>query len=240
MNFYSSISEQYDAIFPLNITQVSFIKSYLNKDTENIKLLDIGCGTGSLSIELFGLFDKISAIDTNKQMLESAKKKAAEKNIDFINIGMLDIENSFTENSFDIISCFGNTIVHLPSIEAIELFFENIKAVLKPDGKFLCQIINYDNVLDNNLKGLPTIENNIIKFERFYSLDNSGMINFSTILTIKKTGKVLENNIKLFPLRKKILENALQNAGFNTVNFYGSFTKKEYNNKSLPLVFECF
>ncbi|MBT3208927.1 MAG: class I SAM-dependent methyltransferase [Bacteroidetes bacterium] len=240
MDFYSRISKQYDEVFPLNNSQVSFIKSFSEKNKNEQSLLDIGCGTGSLAISLCDYFAKISAIDTNSQMIASAKKKVGNKKISFCKIGMLEIEKNFPENSFDIVSCFGNTLVHLQNMEEIEAFFRNTKFVLKKTGKFLFQLINYDYVFDSKLKSLPTIENEIIKFERFYSLDENNMLDFSTILFIKETEEIIKNNIKLFPARRKQIIKALQKAGFDTINSYSSFAKTEFNNKSLPLVFECY
>ena len=154
-------------------------------------------------------------------------------------MNILDIDTQFPERSFDLALCFGNTIVHLQNIEDVELFFKKVRLVLKPGEMFLFQIINYDFVLDSNLKGLPTIENEKIKFERHYSLDKNEMIDFSTVLTIKETGEILNNSVKLFPVRKKQAERALKNAGFEHIKSYSSFTKNEYNPRSLPLVFEC-
>lgn len=239
MNFYSSISKYYNEIFPLNNSQISFVRSYLDGAIKNKKLLDIGCGTGGLPIGLYNDFETISAIDTNAEMLELAKNNANGKDIDFRNMSMLDIDTQFPSATFDAVLCFGNTVVHLQNIKDIEKFFAKVKLVLKQGGKFLFQIINYDNVLDNNLKGLPTIENELIKFERRYNLDENNMIDFSTILTIKTTGEVLSNNVKLFPVRKNQVEEALKNAGFEIVKSFSSFTKNEYNPSSLPLVFEC-
>jgi len=238
MDFYSQISNYYNDIFPLNKAQVSFVKSYLDKNSMPKSMLDIGCSTGDLSIELCDYFDVIAAIDTNEKMLEIARTNS--NNIDFLNMSMLDIDSQFPRNVFDFVLCFGNTVVHLQSIDEIEIFFKKAKTVLMEGGKFLFQIINYNNVLDNNLVGLPTIENDRIKFERNYSVDSDNMIDFSTTLTIRSTGAEIVSSIKLFPVRKEQIENALQNAGFEHIVSYSSFTKKEYSNKSLPLVFECY
>ena len=239
MDFYSRISDYYNDIFPLNNAQVTFVMSYLYEDVKSQNLLDIGCGTGLLSIGLSDYFDSISAIDTNEKMLEIARQSAGSKSINFDRISMLDIDTRFEEMSFDTALCFGNTIVHLQNMEEIEQFFKKVRFVLKKGGMFLFQLINYNFVLDSILKGLPTIENEKIKFERNYSVDENGMIDFSTTLTIKETGEKLNNSVKLFPARRNQITNILHSAGFKHVKSYSSFAKHEYNPNSLPLVFEC-
>ncbi|NQU31923.1 MAG: class I SAM-dependent methyltransferase [Bacteroidetes bacterium] len=238
MDFYTRISKYYNDIFPINQAQISFVLSS-SSESGKMKLLDVGCGTGGLSIAISPHFDLISAIDTNDDMLEIARNTSSAKNIDFQNCGMLDIDKDFNDSSFDTVLCFGNTIVHLQSLKEIELFFRKVKQLLKPSGKFLFQLINYDNVLSNSLAGLPTIENDRIKFERSYSLNENGLMDFTTILTVKKTNDMLESNVKLFPVRKLQIETALIETGFETIKTYSSFKKDPYNPQSLPLVFEC-
>lgn len=236
MNFYTQISDYYNYIFPLNKNQLPFVKSC---STNTKKVLDIGCGTGGLAMELSDVYEEVVGIDINKEMIEIAMANNKNVNVDFAVGGMLDIDKQFDSNVFNTVLCFGNTIVHLSNIDEIQLFFRKVKQVLAPDGKFLFQIINYDNVLDNNLTQLPTIENDVVKFERHYKLDVDGMMDFSTILTIKKNKEIICNAVKLFPVRKEQVEKALQNVGFTEINIFSSFTKMKYYQSSLPLVFEC-
>lgn len=236
MDFYTRISSYYNDIFPINKAQLPFVKMCV-PNTNNI--LDIGCGTGGLAIELSDFFDSVKAVDPNKQMLDIAVTETNNNNIEFSVGGMLDVDSLFKQNSFDAVLCFGNTVVHLNNIDEISLFFKKVKHILKPGGKFLFQIINYDNVLDNNHTGLPTIEKDRIKFDRNYSLNSDRKIDFSTVLTIKETGEEINNSVKLFPIRKNEVEKALVDAGFSTILAYSSFKKDPYTPNSLPLVFEC-
>ena len=201
-------------------------------------ILDIGCGTGNLAIELTTQFTEVIAIDLNTDMLNAARQKRGSSKVSFLEMDMLKIDQHFAPNQFDTVSCFGNTIVHLGGLEQISLFFRKVKHVLKPGGKLLVQLINYNKVLDEKLPGLPTIDNEFAKFERIYTTDQNGLIDFKTILTVKSTHEIIENTIKLFPLRKKQITDALSETGFSNVCFYGSFAKTEYG-KGMPVVFEC-
>jgi glycine/sarcosine N-methyltransferase len=242
MNFYQSISDYYDYIFPQNTAQISFVLDTF-QDTENMTLLDIGCGTGNLDIELSKHFQKVLATDLDKTMIEKATNKLENTvdNLQFIQLNMLNIETEFDKHIFDGIICFGNTLVHLDNASEMFHFFKQSNIVLKPGGKLLLQIINYDRIIDKNIVGLPTIENDHVKFVRDYHYEaKSNKILFKTLLTIKKDGREIENILSLYPIRKEDLNKLLKNAGFTTINFYGNFKREPLHENSIPLVVECY
>lgn len=239
MSFYDEIAEYYDHIFPFNRTQIQFVKSYTREPYLHKAILDIGCGTGDLAIALADTGFQVTGIDTDEKMLSKARKKMNTP-VAFIGIDMKMIAQRFVSPLFDIALCFGNTLVHLTSVLEIELLCKQIKALLQENGAFLFQILNYDHILDHNIKSLPLIENNTITFERYYTYnDIKNLMSFRTILTIKKTGKRIENEIYLYPLRRHELDTALKKAGFTDISYYGDFDKSKLKADSLPLVGEA-
>ena len=64
-------------------------------------------------------------------------------------------------------------------------------------------------------------------------------MSFRTILTVKETGKRIENKIYLYPLRRHELDTALEKAGFTDISYYGDFDKSKLKVDSLPLVGEA-
>lgn len=240
MDFYTSIADIYDSIFPLNREQISFIKSSLGQ-TELSSLLDIGCGTGNLSIALATFSNTVMAIDLDESMLKKAREKSAgQTNLHLSRLDMLDIASTYPKGSFDAIICFGNTLVHLGSNIEILDFFQQAQSLLKPGGKLLVQIINYDRIIDFDIDHLPTIENDKVKFERKYIYHPVGnKLDFDTILTIKETGQEIKNCVQLLPIRKSEVKNLLHEAGFSNIKFYGNFKRDELTKESIPLVFEA-
>jgi len=242
MNFYQSIADHYEEIFPLNKAQIEFIKRVFN-NTNMLSVLDIGCGTGSLSFELSGLFRKVTAIDLDEAMLNVANNKSqiSKDKPSFLQLDMLNIQKEFGANAFDAVICFGNTLVHLEGPDQILDFFHQSKSVLKKDGKLLFQIINYDRIIDQQINSLPTIENDSIKFIRNYHYHHDrNIVDFETILTIKHTGEKIENTIQLYPLRKLEINELLSKAGFSKNLFFGNFKREALNENSIPLLVESY
>ena len=240
MSFYQSISDYYRKIFPLNPAQVKFVVNTL-ANTGQLSLLDIGCGTGDLSLDLSKSFKKVVGIDLDEAMLDQARNESGEKeNVEFIPLDMMDIEQEFGADAFNSIVCFGNTLVHLNTLESISGFIYQCKRVLTKNGKLLIQIINYDRILDLNISTLPTLENNGIRFVRNYHyLEDLHLIDFETILTVKASNKVYKNNIQLYPLRKSEIESLIKEAGFRSFQVYSNFNWAPLVTESIPLVIEA-
>ncbi len=236
MGMYQKIADNYDFIFPYKPAQKAFV---LDVESEKGKLLDIGCSTGALAMHLADHFDSIIAIDLSSEMIEKATERKCD-NVRFLTESMLNISTFSRKNEFDLVTCFGNTIVHLATEDEILDLFKQIRKVLRAEGTFLGQIINYDLILDENRDSLPTIENEKIRFVRDYHIaeDQSNLI-FETELTIKESSEKIVSSENLIALRKETLEKLLLLAGFETVLFYSDFSRSTFDSLKLPLVFEA-
>jgi len=241
MSFYQQIAPFYHHIFKINVNQVDFIKLKIPESDCNV--LDIGCGIGTLSFELTNYYTNVLGIDMDAEMVRAALKKQRDKSksIQFQQISMLKLDTFIDKNSVGGIICFGNTLVHLNSLDEISDFLQQSKAVLKSNGKLLLQIVNYDKIIEKNMKQLPLIENDEIIFERNYHYRKSeNKIDFNTRLTVKSTQEIIENRIELLPLLKKELALLLNKAGFDNCNCYGNFNSEPYAINSPALIIEAW
>ena len=233
--FYESIAKVYDYIFPKNRKQLEFVES-IKKISIKEKMLDIGCATGNLTELLGEKTRNIIGIDLDKELLKEAKDK--HPNLNFENMNMLEVNEKFEENSFDRVVSFGNTLVHLDSREEVEEFFQKVYKTLKFNGFFIVQIINYNRIIEKNIKNLPTIDNEKVKFVRDYEYDKSiGKVDFITELTIKEANLNIKNNIKLLALTKIEIQKFLGEIGFRNIEFYGDFEGRELSDNSEAVIF---
>src|SRR5690554_4994744 len=239
MSFYESIAPWYDHIFPVSPLQMKFVNLKL-EGLQGKEIIDVGCGTGNLSLQLAQEGAVVTGVDLDDQMLDVARDKAKSlTNVRFLQSDMLQLSNHFAPASLDGIVCFGNTLPHLLKPGEVRRFFRQCHEILKPSGVFLLQMINYDNVLDNDLRGLPPIENNQIRFDREYQLrEQDELINFKTLLTVKESGKTIKNSVVLQPLRRELLTQILEDTRFGIVDLYGSFEMSVFMPSSLPFVAE--
>ncbi len=74
------------------------------KNTQELTMIDLGCGTGATSIHAMKKFKKVYGIDVSLEMIRQAKKKIPDdnpKNIEFINAGFLSYKH--TEAPVDLL-----------------------------------------------------------------------------------------------------------------------------------------
>lgn len=230
--FYSEIAKYYDYIFPLSEITLDFIKDKVGTSPKDI--LDVACGSGQYTQALNDNGYRMVAIDLDEQMIRELQQRNHEVKAEVLNM----LEISRLNQKFDLIFCIGNSLVHLNDNQEIYKFFASCFDCLKPDGKLLLQVVNYDRILEKNIKSLSTIEDQQIglRFERNYDyIKDQHKINFNTVLKVKDES--LENNVLLHPIRSKELLELLKQAGFSEVEFFGNFKKEAFQPlESIPLI----
>lgn len=243
MAFYEEFSKYYDLIFQAKKPQLDFIKKRTPKEG---KILDVAAGTGNHALALGEEGYDLRAVEYDQRMLEVLEEKRKKQNLKMIarQGDMKEIKSYYPEDFFDTLYCIGNSLVHLTTVAEIEKFLEGAYGVLKPQGTLIVQIINYDRILDQNIKGLPTIINDRdprlkAEFIRNYeNMESSDLLDFHTRLIIKRNGeeKVFENHTPLLPLRYEELKDLLEKVGFRNLETYGSFMEDDYDLESMPLI----
>lgn len=242
--FYSSISKNYAEIFPFQPMQLQFVKSRAG-ELAGKQVLDIGCATGELAIQLAKNEAFVTGIDLNEDLLNQASVKIGGGNQGthfplFLKRNMLELKTDFQSGQFDVVLCFGNTLVHLSTIELMQKMLEEVSAILKPGGSFLLQILNYDYIISEPVTELPVIETENIRFTRKYRFPEGGqLILFQTELLIKSENRTIYNETPLFAIQSRQLTDLLQNAGFFEIEFFASFKQDPFGVKHLPLVVSC-
>jgi len=112
------------------------------------KVLDIGCGTGALTLRAALKGANVKGIDLNLQMLEIAQKRAnktnVKKNVEFCEMGVAELDSEKTEN-YDVVMS-GLCFSELTEDELIYTMKE-VKRILKPKGILLVA----DEVIPNRL-----------------------------------------------------------------------------------------
>ncbi|MFT6961599.1 MAG: ubiquinone/menaquinone biosynthesis C-methylase UbiE [Flammeovirgaceae bacterium] len=133
--YYNQLASEYDSDrfgnsygqF-IHAQEVNLLSKHIPKSETEIRILDLGCGTGRLSEFA------TDGLDFSEKMLEIAQSKHPEKQF---HLGSVS-ETTFEENTFDFVFCF-HVFMHLSEVE-IEKSLAEIHRILKPNGIFLFDI----------------------------------------------------------------------------------------------------
>lgn len=234
---YRSIAPYYEEIFPLKGATISFVRSFLKGAPSRV--LDTGCAVGQLATALARDGHDVTGIDLDAAMMETARKDAANRGLKvyFETMNMMDIDAHFAPHSFDMALCLGNTMVHLQSPEEIGRFIKKVFDLLKKQGTFIVQVVNYDHVLARGITELPVIDTPHVRFERHYIYDPANHImHFQTRFTLKEERKQFQDEVLLYPLTGSELDALIKDAGFSEAVYYGDFAANKYTAESPALI----
>lgn len=121
----------------LAILHNGFIETVINSSPEEGNFLEVGCGTGRISIGIAKYTNNIelNGIDLSENMLNVARENARDEKVDQkVNFQIGDAKNiPFEDNMFDAVFCH-NMLHHLPDPISVVL---EMKRVIKDDGAIL-------------------------------------------------------------------------------------------------------
>jgi ubiquinone/menaquinone biosynthesis C-methylase UbiE len=101
---------------------------------ENMKVLEIGCGTGTTALIHAPFVSKIIATDFSQKMIEIAKEKSLTQEVSNIEFKREAVEEmNYPKDEFDVI--MAHSILHL--VENKEEVLKKIYSSLRPGGYFV-------------------------------------------------------------------------------------------------------
>lgn len=226
MSFYTRFVDYYDAVFPPDDTITAFLEEHL---PERGNLLDVGCGTGSYAVLLATADRRVVGIDLDADMIQRASEKGRNRNVVF-HVRSMD-EIAGLEPSFDGGYCIGNTLAHAESVGHVQSILAQLCRRLRPGAPLVVQLVNYDRIIDEDVRELPTLSGDGVTFRRRYTQSpNKRFVVFHTTLTTVEHGveHSVEQETTLLALRQDELQQCLTAAGFGGVQLYGSYAPEEY------------
>ena len=170
---------------------------------KNMKILDLGCGTGYLSSVLadcVGPEGKVVAIDPNKSRLEIAEKQYSRSNLVFLEAN----DVTLPEDQYDLV--FATYVLHW--IQNKTAVFNKVYQNLKPGGRFAFTVPENRAPFFQKMDKLmgPDFETKMEQVARSYLLSTSEYNDLATT-----TGfKVISTQVETKPLNFANVEDLLK------------------------------
>ena len=249
MNVYDGWGDLYDKVYAWKSDDIEF---YVEQaEISGGPILELGCGTGRITIPIAIAGMHITGLDSSIQMLEVARTKAGkvsdiENKIEFIHEDMTTFS---MERKFSLIIIPFRGFLSLLTMSDQRQCLENIKTHLMPDGRLVFDVFvpDLDTLTDNTLTQVHSwdiFDNDT--GNKFVVWDQSRFDNYNQIMDVRmiieeldQGGFLISKVYKDFQLRyahRLELQYLIELTGYNLMELYGDFLYKPIETESKDMV----
>jgi SAM-dependent methyltransferase len=231
----------YDLLFPAG-KDVASEQFYLSEAIEGRgRVLELGCGTGRLSILLARNGIDVVGADLSMSMLEAARAKAlaAEIEVQFVQADMRHFD--FT-SQFATILIPGNSLLHLLTIDELKQCFACVRRHLAPGGRLVFDISKWDmsRYARKPEQRYPAFKQGGITIDEMTSYDAAAQVR-DVVWFLSAAGapdfRTIEYRLRvIFPQELLLL---LECTGFRLEARHGEFTREPFEASSPRQVCIC-
>jgi len=235
---YNRLAHSYDKLMnhvPFE-NWVTFTTSILHNKNLNIhNIVDLGCGTGEITIKLAKQGFALTGVDISSDMLSIGSKKSIEQQVPITWIHQ-DIRQLSGFEQVDLFISFCDVINYITSKQDILSVFNSVYTSLKDDGYFIFDVhsIYYvTNQLINHT--FADVNDDITYIWECVAGENFGeMYHYLTFFS-KTNESLYERFTETHHQRTwevEEYEQLLKKIGFSKVEFYGDFSLEKANLKN--------
>ena len=234
---YSSFASVYDAL-TVNVDykrRAEYIAGILKEQgIEEGLLLDLACGTGSLSVEFSKMGYEVIATDASPDMLMEARDKAYDEELNIMFLCQR-MEETDLYGTVRAIVCALDSINHLPDVETLNKTFSVLKNFIDDGGIMVFDVntlYKHREVLGNNTfiydedSVFCAWQNRLLKDDKTVNIN----LDF-----FRKNGNTYERyneNFNEIAFTDEEIVNAVEGGGFKVVARYDDLTGDEPTDKS--------
>ena len=106
--------------------------------TAGSRILDAGCGTGTLALRLAGAGYEVAGVDLSPSMIERARGKDTARRVDWREGDITALE---LDTRFDAIVTVADVLNHLPDLDRWEAAFRSFHRHLRPGGLLVADVM---------------------------------------------------------------------------------------------------
>lgn len=222
----------------------TYIESFMNKSpsVENVRTLELACGTGNITIPLGEKGYYLTAVDRSAEMLSQAQQKSIARDLP-IDFYQQDILNLTLQREYDNILCLCDGVNYVLDVDDLDELFRKVYSLLKRNGVFIFDISSYyklKEILGDNTFGEDLGEITYL-WENYFSAEEESIEMDLTFFELNKNGyyeKHKEYHIQKAH-KKDTLKRLLLNKGFNQVSIYHDLSLDPPKNDSERIFFVC-
>ena len=179
------------------------------KDIHPKTAMDLACGPGILCGILHEAGIEASGMDFSSGMI-----KIALENCPSLSFDVADMITYRPERQFDLVTCTGDAVIHIPALSDVDKIFRNVYTYLAPGGYFVFDILNENEVSTSEPFDMDFTENTRVWFQ----MTRPGEKKVNLKIRVYERGELaFEENIRETIHDPGIICRLLQSSGFTSV-----------------------
>ena len=168
--------------------------------------MDLACGTGILCGILSDAGIEASGMDFSSGMIKIARENFPELSFD-----VADMITYRPERHFDLVTCTGDAVNHIPALSDVEKIFRNVYTYLAPGGYFVFDMLNENEVSTSEPFDMDFTETTRVWFQ----MTRPGEKKVNLKIRVYESGELaFEENIRETIHDPGIICHLLQSSGF--------------------------
>ena len=179
------------------------------KDLHPKTAMDLACGTGILCRILADSGMEAAGMDFSSGMIQIARENNPDLSFD-----VADMTTYRPEKHFDLVTCTGDAVNHIPLLADVEKIFGNVYAYLSPGGYFVFDLLNEHEVSTSEPFEMDFTETTKVWFQMTRPAEKK--VNLK-IRVLEKGEMAFEENIRETLHDPAAICQLLENCGFADV-----------------------
>ena len=243
---YDIWANLYDAVYEDVVDDIPYYINQIKKP--DYEVLELGCGTGRVSIPIAEITSNLTALDLSAQMVTILKEKSVQKGL-LLDCVIGDMRSFALDSKFDLVIIPFRGFQSLLTVSDQEQCLAAIHKHLKHDGKVIVdmffpslEMFDQDSRVFYDVKKIydeASGSSTLVKHKSSFDT-HTQVIQTTLVVEISRAGTVKETRYADFPLRythPREAEYLFLNNGFITKNIINNFTNSvEY--QTSEMVFE--
>lgn len=225
------------AIYDLENPWAKDTDYYLSLATKNkMNILDLGCGTGTLTCVFANKGHCVTGVDPSEQMLEQAKKKKGADKVKWI---CSRAEDFHSNQKFDLITMTGHVFQVFITDEEIQNILKTIKLHLSEGGIVSFESLNpsvqiWDNWASGTLQTFTKDKETIKCWKEIISTEGT-KVSFYNVYQFPDA--ILKTRSTWGFHSYKDLNGKIEKEGFNISQVYGDWSRTPFTENSKEIIF---
>ncbi len=204
---------------------LSFVNRY-QKERESLKIMELACGTGKVAVQLAHDGHKVTGVDLSDDMLAIAYDLMQEEEV-HLQLVQADMRELDEIDSFDMVTCFSDSLCYLFEEEELEQVFQGVYQNLAEGGTFLFDVHSLYQMNDvfPGYQYIYQDEDEVFLWESFSLEEENAVEHMLTFFVANEDGRFERlqevHEERSFPI--EVYQTLLEKVGFKDVQVMADF-----------------